>query len=123
MQVWAEPFTKLRMQKIYNLYQDPFERADVTSNTYWDWNLNEIGGVYGTMDDVLQLLATFREFPPRSFPPSFVPSNIMESTLDAIKQRKALTEGLDVERIRAKLNAMIEQQIQQRRGRISPVRS
>jgi arylsulfatase len=41
--VWAEPFTKLRLQKIYNLFQDPYERADITSNTYWDWNLNHIG--------------------------------------------------------------------------------
>jgi len=114
LQVWAEPFTKLRLQKIYNLFQDPFERADITSNTYWDWNLNEIGAVYGAMDDVFQFLGTFKEFPPRSFPPSFVPSNIMESTLDAMKQKKALTEGLDVERIRAKVNELIEQQIKQR---------
>jgi len=114
LQVWAEPFTKLRLQKIYNLFQDPFERADITSNTYWDWNLNEIGAVYGAMDDVFQFVGTFKEFPPRSFPPSFVPSNIMESTLDAMKQKKALTEGLDVERIRAKVNELIEQQIKQR---------
>ena len=31
--VWAEPFTTLRLQKIFNLMQDPFERADTTSNT------------------------------------------------------------------------------------------
>jgi len=31
----AEPFTKLRLAKIYNLLQDPFERADITSNTFW----------------------------------------------------------------------------------------
>jgi arylsulfatase len=37
MQVWAEPFTTLRLQKIFNLMQDPFERADITSNTFWDW--------------------------------------------------------------------------------------
>ena len=42
MQVWAEPFTKLRLQKIYNLFQDPYERADVTSNTFWDWQLNHV---------------------------------------------------------------------------------
>jgi Sulfatase len=30
----AEPFTKLRVPKIYNLRADPYERADVTSNTY-----------------------------------------------------------------------------------------
>jgi hypothetical protein len=27
--LWAEPFTTLRLQKIFNLMQDPFERADV----------------------------------------------------------------------------------------------
>lgn len=26
--------------------QDPFERADVTPNTYWDRNLNHLGQVY-----------------------------------------------------------------------------
>ncbi len=43
MGLWAEPFTTLRLQKIFNLFQDPFERADITSNTFWDWNLNEVG--------------------------------------------------------------------------------
>ncbi|WP_245283602.1 arylsulfatase [Bradyrhizobium sp. URHD0069] len=111
--LWAEPFTTLRLQKIFNLMQDPFERADITSNTFWDWNLNHVGQVYGAMDDVFQFVATFKEFPPRSFPPSFNPANIMESTLDTMKQRKALAEGLDLERIRGGLNRMIDQQIQQ----------
>ena len=43
MGVWAEPFTTLRLQKIFNLMQDPFERADITSNTFWDWQLNHVG--------------------------------------------------------------------------------
>jgi arylsulfatase len=115
--VWAEPFTKLRLQKMYNLFQDPFERADITSNTYWDWNLNEIGGVYGTMDDVFQFVESFKEFPPRSFPPSFVPANILESTLETIKERREIRQSLDPERIRGTLNKLIEQQIQQRGGR------
>ena len=34
------------------------------------------------MDDVFQFLATFKEFPPRSFPPSFVPATLMEETID-----------------------------------------
>ena len=83
--VWAEPFTKLRLQKIYNLFQDPYERADITSNTYWDWNLNHVGQVYGVMDEVFKFVATFKEFPPRSFPPSFVPATIMEETMESIK--------------------------------------
>ena len=112
--IWAEPFTTLRLQKIFNLYQDPFERADITSNTYWDWLLDEVGGVYGVMDDVFQFVGTFKEFPPRSFPPSFNPANILESTLDGIKQRQELRRSIDPERVRGTLNEMIKQQIEQR---------
>jgi len=112
--VWAEPFTTLRLQKIFNLMQDPFERADITSNTYWDWLLNHIGSVYGMNDEVFKFVATFKDFPPRSFPPSFNPANIKESTLDSMKQKKALREGLDLDRIRGNLNRMIDQHLQQR---------
>ena len=66
------------------------------------------------MDEIFQFVATFKEFPPRSFPPSFNPANIMESTLDTIKQKKAMTEGLDLDRIRAGLNRMIDKQLQDR---------
>ena len=40
MQVWAEPFTNLRVPKIFNLRLDPYERASETSNTYFDWMLD-----------------------------------------------------------------------------------
>ena len=39
MRVWAEPFTKLRVPKLFDLRSDPYERADITSNTYYDCNL------------------------------------------------------------------------------------
>ena len=39
MQVWAEPFTRLRLPKLFNLRTDPYEFADVTSNTYYEWFL------------------------------------------------------------------------------------
>ncbi len=90
MGLWAEPFTQLRLQKTFNLMQDPFERADITSNTYWDWSLNEVGAVYGTMQDVFDFVETFEEYPPRSFPPSFVPSKIMEQEKTKIKAKRAI---------------------------------
>ena len=40
MAVWAEPFVRLRLPKLYNLRTDPYEFADVTSNTYYDWFLH-----------------------------------------------------------------------------------
>ncbi|MBD9375135.1 arylsulfatase [Rhizobium sp. ARZ01] len=114
MGVWAEPFTTLRLQKIFNLYQDPFERADITSNTFWDWQLNHVGSMYGVMDEIFQFVETFKDFPPRSFPPSFNPANIMETTMDGMKQRQALKQNLDLERIRGGLNQMIDDALQQR---------
>lgn len=109
MGLWAEPFTTLRMQKIFNLFQDPFERADITSNAYWDWFIDQIGSAYGMMEEVFQFVATFKEFPPRAFPPSFNPANIMESTLDGMKKMRSLKQNLDLERIRGGLEKMIEE--------------
>jgi arylsulfatase len=90
MGVWAEPFTTLRLQKIFNLMQDPFERADITSNTFWDWNLNHVGAAYGMMNEVFQFVETFKEFPPRSFPPSFNPANILGEVTDDMKMTRRL---------------------------------
>jgi arylsulfatase len=101
MGVWAEPFTKLRLQKSFNLYQDPYERADITSNTYWDWILNHVGSVYGSMDEVIKFASTFKEYPPRSFPPSFVPTNILEEVLNEIKAERA-KEANSAEKIKPK---------------------
>jgi len=66
------------------------------------------------MDEVFQFVATFKDFPPRSFPPSINPANIMESTMDGFKEDKRLKQGLDLDRIRSGLNRMIEEQLQQR---------
>jgi arylsulfatase A-like enzyme len=88
MGVWAEPFTKLRLQKIYNLMQDPYERADFTSNTYWDWILNHVHFAYGLMEDISKFASTFKEYPPRSIPPSFNPATIMEETINQIRDAK-----------------------------------
>jgi arylsulfatase len=108
MGLWAEPFTTLRLQKIFNLFQDPFERADITSNTFWDWQLNHVGSMYGVMDDVFQFAASFKEFPPRSFPPSFNPANIMEEEMDQMKRMDSFKKNLDLDRIRGRLNQMID---------------
>jgi arylsulfatase A-like enzyme len=96
MQVWAEPFTTLRLQKIFNVMQDPFERADITSNTYWDWQLNHVQLMYGVMDEVFKFTGTFKEFPPRSVPPSFNPANIMEESLREIKAKQKLERAFPI---------------------------
>ena len=69
--VWAEPFVFLRVPKIFNLRTDPYERADVTSNTYWDWLIDRAYLTYAAQFLVRQFLETFQEFPPRMKAASF----------------------------------------------------
>ncbi|KAF2515899.1 arylsulfatase [Flavobacterium zhairuonense] len=94
MGVWAEPFTKLRLQKIFNLYQDPFERADITSNSFWEWQLNHVQMMYGAIQDVVVFAETFKEYPPRSIPPSFSAYTIMEEAMKDIKAKQYIEKNV-----------------------------
>ncbi len=87
LQVWAEPFTKLRVPKLYNLRTDPFERADTTSNTYWDWYLGKAYMLMASQFLVAQFLATFKEFPPRQKAASFTIDEIMQKMEAAVAGR------------------------------------
>jgi hypothetical protein len=71
LDIWGEPFTCRRVPKLFNLRMDPYERADITSNTYWDWVLRRAYLVAGSQAIVAQFIATFKEFPPRLRPSSF----------------------------------------------------
>jgi arylsulfatase A-like enzyme len=71
MQVWAEPFVHLRIPKIFNLRTDPYERADVTSNTYWDWMFDHAFILVPAQAFVFQMIQSLGEFPPRQKPASF----------------------------------------------------
>ena len=61
----------LRVPKLFNLRTDPFERADITSNTYWDWLFDNDYLILAAQAIIVQFLATFREFPPRQRAASF----------------------------------------------------
>ena len=47
--------------------------------------------MYGVIDEIFQFVETFKEFPPRSFPPSFNPATIMSETMEELK---AAREGV-----------------------------
>jgi arylsulfatase A-like enzyme len=77
--VWANPFTALRLPKMYNLRRDPYEQADLTSNTYWDWVIDHAFLVVPAQAYVADFLKTFREFPPRQKAASFSLEQVMET--------------------------------------------
>ncbi len=84
LQVWAEPFTKLRIPKLFNLRTDPFERADHTSNTYWDWYLSKAYLIMAAQELATTFLKTFKEFPPRQKAASFTIDQAIEAMQSAV---------------------------------------
>lgn len=88
MRIWAEPFTKLRVPKLFNLRSDPFERADITSNTYYDWFMSDGTGVFIAAPPVVAaFLATFKDYPPSQRPSSFSIDQLVEKMQRAFDVR------------------------------------
>ncbi len=78
LDLWAEPFVPLRLPKLFNLRTDPFERADITSNTYYDWFLHRDYIVLAATAIVTPFLETFKDFPPRQKAASFTIDQALE---------------------------------------------
>ena len=76
--VWMEPFVTLRVPLIENLRRDPYERATITSNTYYDWLIDRAYLLVPAQAYVGKFLETFQEFPPRQKAASFSLDQVME---------------------------------------------
>jgi arylsulfatase A-like enzyme len=87
LRIWAEPFVALRVPKLFNLRTDPFERADITSNSYYDWFIDNDYIALAATAVMTQFLSTFKEFPPRQRAASFTIDQVVE------KLENALTSG------------------------------
>ena len=78
MLVWSEPFVNTRMPWLFNLRTDPYEKATLTSNTYWDWYLDHVFLLLPAADYVGNFLSTFQDYPPRQKAASFTIDQVME---------------------------------------------
>ena len=76
--VWMEPFVPLRVPLIFNLRRDPYERAPITSNTYFDWVLDRAYLLVPAQAYVGEFMKTFAEYPPRQKAASFSLDQVME---------------------------------------------
>jgi arylsulfatase len=83
LQIWADPMVPLRLPKIFNLRTDPYEFADITSNTYWDWIFDHAFILVPAQALVGQFVATLREFPPRQKAASFSIDQVVDKLVSA----------------------------------------
>ena len=82
LRVWMEPFTPLRLPLIENLRRDPYERAETTSNTYYDWMIDRAYLLVPAQTYVAKFIETFKAFPPRQKAASFS----LDKVLDTLSQ-------------------------------------
>jgi len=78
LEIWMDPFTVLRCPKIFNLRTDPYERADITSNTYFDWWLSKAYMMMAAQAVVQPFLNSFKDYPPRQKAASFTLDQALE---------------------------------------------
>jgi arylsulfatase A-like enzyme len=97
--VWNNPLTCLRVPKIFNLRMDPYERADVVSDQYYDWTTKNVYVTYGAIAETAKFLQTFAAYPPSQKPASFTVDGIragVDAEIARNAQRsKALTKKDD----------------------------
>ena len=79
LNVWSEPYTFTRMPWLFNLRTDPYERASITSNTYWDWYLDRVFLLVPAQAYVAKYLESFKEYPPRQKAATFTIDRAMEA--------------------------------------------
>jgi len=68
---------------LFNLRTDPYEFADVTSNTYWDWILNNNFFILAANVAVARFVETFKEFPSVQRPNTFTITDALEKMTEA----------------------------------------
>lgn len=80
-QVWSNPFTCLRAPKFFNLRMDPFERADIVSDQYYDWTTKNAYLLAYSSSAVAPFLETFKAYPPSQRPASFTIDQMTEALM------------------------------------------
>jgi arylsulfatase len=81
--VWGEPFTRLRVPKIFNLRTDPYEFADTTSNSYWEWYIYHGFMIMAAQQITSKWAETFKEFPPIQKPNTFTIDDALKVMAEA----------------------------------------
>ena len=78
LDLWGEPFTARRLPLFFNLRMDPYERAQITSNSYYAWTLHKAYLLYGAQAIANAFVESLKEYPPHQTPQSFNLDQIMD---------------------------------------------
>lgn len=85
--VWANPFTCLRVPKMYNLRMDPYEHADISGSGYDQWRVENAYLTAEAVSKAAVFLETFVEYPPSQAPASFSVDQIVEGVKAKVAEK------------------------------------
>ncbi len=86
--IWANPFTCLRVPRMFNLRMDPYEHAQISGDNYDSWRVDNAYLVFEGTRRAALFLQTFVEYPPSQPPASFS----IDQIEDAVKKKIAQLE-------------------------------
>ncbi len=81
--VWQEPFTPLRLPKMFDLRSDPFEKGDLIGMDYTHWRADRTFLLVPAQEYVGKYIATFKEFPPSQKVGGFSLDQVLEKLQNA----------------------------------------
>ena len=87
--IWANPFTCLRVPRMFNLRMDPYEHAQISGDNYDSWRVDNAYLVFEGTRRAALFLQTFVEYPPSQPPASFSIDQIEA----AVKQKIAAMQA------------------------------
>jgi arylsulfatase len=79
--VWREPFSEMRIPKLFNLRSDPFERGEESTLFYDRWLVDHIFLNVPAQALASKWLESFKEFPIRQRPASFSLERVIETLM------------------------------------------
>ncbi len=85
LEIWQREFRNLRLPYLFNLRTDPYERASITSNNYWNWYIRHAFLMVPAQEIVGKFLATFQKYPPRQKAASFTIDKVLQTLQGAGK--------------------------------------
>jgi hypothetical protein len=94
LDIWANPFTCLRLPKMFNLRMDPYEHAEISGSLYDQWRAENAYLIFDGVNRAAAFLSTFVDYPPSQAPASFSIDQIVESIKAQIARLKASTTEL-----------------------------
>ena len=112
LDVWGEPFTERRLPLYFNLRMDPYERAQITSNSYFAWTMHKVYLLYGAQAIAGAFVEIFEgisaaskaaEFQSRSDPGSIETADGRLRSLSKEQHRELLHENHAAMSIRTRL--------------------